>query len=115
MIVYKYVAFRPNYSRYSSWKWESRLLIAFLKTARLKFPTMSLHILANSWCNSKHTAKVIIYITFKMAPGRPLWGAYEARYEADFRFFEILVNMVNAENVVNVVNIIEAQEEDLCK
>ena len=39
----------------------------------------------------------------------------KARYKADFRFFEILVNMVNAENVVNVVNIIEAQEEDLCK
>ena len=32
----------------------------------------------------------------------------KARYKADFRFFELLVNMVNAENVVNVVNIIKA-------
>ena len=31
---------------------------------------------------------------------------YEARYEADFRFFEILVNMVNAVNMVNVVNMV---------
>ena len=38
---------------------------------------------------------------------------YEARYKADFRFFEILVNMVNAENVVNVVNIIKAHEEEM--
>ena len=30
--------------------------------------------------------------------------SYEARYEAEYRFFEILVNMVNAVNVVNVVN-----------
>ena len=37
------------------------------------------------------------------------WGLqcpYEARYEADFRFFEILVNMVNAVNMVNVVNMV---------
>ena len=30
-------------------------------------------------------------------------GAYEARYKADFRFFEILVNMVNAVNMVNLI------------
>ena len=35
----------------------------------------------------------------------------KARYEAEYRFFELLVNMVNAENVVNVVNIIEAEEK----
>ena len=38
----------------------------------------------------------------KTSPNQP----YEARYEADFRFFEILVNMVNAVNVVNVVNMV---------
>ena len=32
--------------------------------------------------------------------------AYEARYGAEYRFFEILVNMVNAVNVVNVVNMV---------
>ena len=35
----------------------------------------------------------------------------KARYEAEYCFFENLVNMVNAENMVNVVNIIKAQEE----
>ena len=38
---------------------------------------------------------------------------YEARYGAEYRFFELLVNMVNAENVVNMVNIIEAGEEKM--
>ena len=37
----------------------------------------------------------------------------KARYGAEYRFFELLVNMVNAENVVNVVNIIKAQEEEM--
>ena len=37
----------------------------------------------------------------------------KARYGAEYRFFELLVNMVNAENVVNVVNIIEAGEEKI--
>ena len=37
----------------------------------------------------------------------------KARYEAEYRFFELLVNMVNTENVVNVVNIIEAGEEKM--
>ena len=37
----------------------------------------------------------------------------KARYEAEYRFFELLVNMVNAENVVNMVNIIEAGEEKM--
>ena len=37
----------------------------------------------------------------------------KARYGAEYRFFELLVNMVNAENVVNVVNIIEAGEEKM--
>ena len=32
----------------------------------------------------------------------------KARYEAEYRFFELLVNMVNAVNVVNMVNIIKA-------
>ena len=35
-------------------------------------------------------------------------GVDKARYGAEYRFFELLVNMVNAENVVNVVNIIKA-------
>ena len=41
----------------------------------------------------------------------PVLGVDKARYEAEYRFFELLVNMVNAENaenVVNVVNIIKA-------
>ena len=33
-------------------------------------------------------------------------ATYEARYGAEYRFFEILVNMVNAVNVVNVVNMV---------
>ena len=37
----------------------------------------------------------------------------KARYEAEYCFFENLVNMVNAENMVNVVNIIKAQEEKI--
>ena len=37
----------------------------------------------------------------------------KARYGAEYRFFELLVNMVNAENVVNVVNIIKAHEEEM--
>ena len=37
----------------------------------------------------------------------------KARYGAEYRFFELLVNMVNAENVVNMVNIIEAGEEKM--
>ena len=37
----------------------------------------------------------------------------KARYEAEYCFFENLVNMVNAENMVNVVNIIKAQEEKM--
>ena len=36
-----------------------------------------------------------------------------ARYEAEYLFFENLVNMVNAENMVNLVNIIKAQEEKI--
>ena len=35
-------------------------------------------------------------------------GLDKARYEAEYRFFELLVNMVNAVNVVNMVNIIKA-------
>ena len=38
----------------------------------------------------------------------------KARYEAEYWFFENLVNMVNAENMVNVVNIIKAQEKIIC-
>ena len=43
------------------------------------------------------------------------WGGHldKARYEAEYWFFENLVNMVNAENMVNVVNIIKAQEEKM--
>ena len=40
-------------------------------------------------------------------------GLDKARYGAEYRFFELLVNMVNAENVVNMVNIIEAGEEKM--
>ena len=37
----------------------------------------------------------------------------KARYEAEYCFFENLVNMVNVENVENVVNVIKAQEEEM--
>ena len=42
-----------------------------------------------------------------LSPTSPLSPKpYEARYGAEYRFFEILVNMVNAVNVVNVVNMV---------
>ena len=46
-------------------------------------------------------------------PWGPVFGLDKARYEAEYCFFENLVNMVNAENMVNVVNIIKAQEEKM--
>ena len=53
------------------------------------------------------------YTTLKVEPLPPTKTTYEARYGAEYRFFELLVNMVNAKNVVNVVNIIEAGEEKM--
>ena len=51
---------------------------------------------------------ILIYFGFKSG------GKLDkARYGAEYRFFELLVNMVNAENVVNMVNIIEAGEEKI--
>ena len=58
---------------------------------------------------SLRRAQVIIFIPFTFI--REPFTAYEARYKAEYRFFEILVNMVNAENVVNVVNIIIKHEK----
>ena len=50
-----------------------------------------------TFCNCIH-----VY-SLKNAPKSGSYQTYEARYGADFRFFEILVNMVNAVNVVNMV------------
>ena len=51
--------------------------------------------------SGSHKQKAYLYM--QLALQEP---SYEARYKADFRFFEILVNMVNAVNVVNLVNMV---------